>query len=48
MLRQPSSLRRPIELAPTRPRRGDLAMTVLQYGTALLALAVAILLAVFR
>ena len=48
MLRQPRPLRGPIPMAPTTPRRGDLAMSVLQYGTAILALAVAILLAVFR
>ncbi len=47
MLREPSRLPGPIPLAPTR-RRADHAMENLQYGIAVLAIAVAILLTAFR
>lgn len=48
MLREPSSLDGPLPLTPTTAHRGDRAMTVLQYGIAILAIAVAILLTAFR
>ena len=48
MLRERSSLGGPLPLAPANPRRGDRAMAILQYGIAILALAVAILLTAFR
>jgi hypothetical protein len=48
MLRQPGSVRRPLPVARPRSRPDDLAMLALQYGTAILAIAVAILLAAFR
>ena len=48
MLRERSSLRGSLPLAPADPRPGDRAMAVLQYGIAFLALAVAILLTAFR
>lgn len=48
MLREPRSLEGPLPLRPTAARRSDRAMTVLQYGIAILAIAVAILLTAFR
>jgi hypothetical protein len=48
MLRERSSLGDPIPLAPANPQRGDRAMEVLQYGIAILAIAVALLLTAFR
>jgi hypothetical protein len=48
MLRERSSLRGLIPLAPADPRRHDLAMEVLQYGIAMVAIGVAILLTAFR
>ena len=47
MLREPSRLPNPNRVAPTR-RRADHAMEILQYGIAILAIAVAILLMAFR
>ena len=48
MLREPRSLEAPLPLAPNTARRGDHAMTVLQYGIAILAIVVAVLLTAFR
>ena len=48
MLREPSSLEGPLPLAPDSVRRGDHAMTVLQYGMAILAILVAVLLTAYR
>jgi hypothetical protein len=48
MLREPGSQEGPIPFAPTTVRRADHAMTVLQYGIAIVAIAVAILLTAFR
>jgi hypothetical protein len=48
MLRAPRSMRGPLPLTPASPPRPDVAMEVLQYGIAILALTVAILLTAFR
>jgi hypothetical protein len=48
MLRQQGSLRGPLPVVPSTSRTDDLAMLGLQYGTAILAIAVAILLTAFR
>jgi hypothetical protein len=48
MLRQPGFLRRPLPVARSTSRPDDLAMLALQYGTAILAIAVAILLKALR
>lgn len=48
MLREPRSLEGPRALGPGPVRRGDHAMTVLQYGIAILAIVVAILLTAYR
>ena len=48
MLREPGSLEGPLPLAPDAVRRGDHAMTVLQYGMAILAIIVAVLLTAYR
>jgi hypothetical protein len=48
MLREQGSMEGPTPLAPASARRGDRAMTVLQYGMAILAIVVALLLTAFR
>ena len=48
MLRERSSMGGSLPLAPADPSRHDRAMEILQYGIAILALAVAILLTAFR
>ena len=48
MLREPSSLEGPLPLAPDAVCPGDHAMTVLQYGMAILAIIVAVLLTAYR
>ena len=48
MLREPRSLEGPLPLAPDSVENDDRAMTVLQYGMAILAILVAVLLTASR
>jgi hypothetical protein len=48
MLREPRSLEGPLPLAPDSVDHDDRAMTVLQYGMAIMAIVVAVLLTAYR